>query len=103
MDFADLREKARDEQCKMLILCSPHNPVGRVWTEEELRELGEICIANHVLVVSDEIHFDMVFKGHKHIPFASISEAFRKNSITCTVAQQNLQYRRAAQCLHHYL
>ena len=84
MDFADLREKARDEQCKMLILCSPHNPVGRVWTEEELRELGEICIANHVLVVSDEIHFDMVFKGHKHIPFASISEAFRKNSITCT-------------------
>jgi cystathionine beta-lyase len=84
MDFADLREKVRDERCKMLILCSPHNPVGRVWTEEELRELGEICLANHVLVVSDEIHFDIVFKGHKHIPFASLSEEFRQNSVTCT-------------------
>lgn len=84
MDFADLREKVRDERCKMLILCSPHNPVGRVWTEAELRELGEICLANHVLVVSDEIHFDIVLKGHKHIPFASLSENFRQHSVTCT-------------------
>lgn len=84
MDFADLRAKVADERCKMLILCSPHNPVGRVWLKEELQELGEICLAHDVLVVSDEIHFDLVFKGHKHIPFASISEEFKNNSITCT-------------------
>lgn len=84
MDFEDLLEKAKDPNTTMLILCSPHNPVGRVWTKEELTKLGEICIENNVLVVSDEIHFDLVFKGNKHIPFASISEEFRKNSVTCT-------------------
>jgi cysteine-S-conjugate beta-lyase len=84
MDFEDLKEKAQDPACKMLLLCSPHNPVGRVWKKEELEELGRICIDNGVLVVSDEIHYDLVYKPNQHIPFASISEEFKMNSITCT-------------------
>ncbi len=84
MDFEDLKEKAQDPNTTMLLLCSPHNPVGRVWTKEELTELGNICISNNVLVVSDEIHFDLVYKGYTHTPFASISEEFKQNSITCT-------------------
>lgn len=82
MDYDDLEEKAK-QGAKMLILCSPHNPVGRVWTKEELTRLGEICLKYNVKVVSDEIHSDLVLWDNKHIPFASISEEFCKNSITC--------------------
>lgn len=81
MDFEDIESKIKD--VKMFILCNPHNPVGRVWTKEELKKLGDICIKNNVKVISDEIHSDIIFKGNKHIPFASISEEFAKNSITC--------------------
>jgi len=84
IDFDDLEEKAKDPKAKLLLLCSPHNPVGRVWTKEELTRIGEICIQNEVLVVSDEIHCDLVYPGHKHIPFASISEEFLHHSITCS-------------------
>jgi cystathionine beta-lyase len=84
MDFEDLEDKAKDPRVKLLILCSPHNPVGRVWTKEELSRLGEICLQNHVLVVSDEIHGDILYPGVRHIPFASISPEFAQNSITCT-------------------
>lgn len=84
MDFEDLEEKAKDPKAKLLILCSPHNPVGRVWTREELTRLGKICIENNITVISDEIHSDIIYKGHKHIPFASISEEFAQNSIVCT-------------------
>lgn len=84
IDFDDLEEKAKDPKAKLLLLCSPHNPVGRVWTREELTQLGEICIRNKVLVVSDEIHCDLTFNGHKHIPFASISERFLNHSVTCS-------------------
>jgi cysteine-S-conjugate beta-lyase len=83
MDFDDLQKKAK-MGAKLLILCSPHNPVGRVWTKEELTTLGEICIENGILVVSDEIHFDLVYKEYVHTPFASISQDFAQNSITCT-------------------
>lgn len=82
MDFEHL-EKIIDPSVKMLILCNPHNPVGRVWTKEELTRLGEICCKNNILVVSDEIHCDLVFKGYNHIPFASICKEFEENSITC--------------------
>jgi cystathionine beta-lyase len=82
MDFDDLERCAR-EGAKMLILCSPHNPVGRVWTREELTRLGEICLAHGVLVVSDEIHSDLVYPGYRHTPFASLSPAFAENSVTC--------------------
>ena len=84
MDFEDLEGKAKDPLAKILILCSPHNPVGRVWTREELTRLGEICIENDVLVISDEIHSDLILKGHTHTPFAVISEDFAENSVVCT-------------------
>jgi len=82
IDFDHLEQLAADG-AKMLILCSPHNPIGRVWTKEELVRLGEICIAHGVRVIADEIHSDLVFGSNRHIPFASISESFRQNSITC--------------------
>ena len=69
---------------KMLIFCSPHNPIGRVWTREELEKVGRICIDNNVLVVSDEIHFDFILTGYKHTVFASISEEFAQHCIICT-------------------
>ncbi|MDD4569068.1 MAG: pyridoxal phosphate-dependent aminotransferase [Tepidanaerobacteraceae bacterium] len=84
MDFDDLEEKVKDPQVKLLFLCSPHNPVGRVWTEEELNKLGRICIDNNILIISDEIHQDILYPGVKHTPFASISKEFALNSITCT-------------------
>ena len=84
IDWEDLERKVDDPRVKLLILCSPHNPVGRVWQKEELIILGEICLKHHIIVVSDEIHADILFKGYKHTPFASISPAFAHNSITCT-------------------
>lgn len=84
MDLAELEEKCSDPKVKLAILCSPHNPVGRVWTKEEMVQFGEICLANDVLVVSDEIHADLIHKGHEFTPFASISEDFTRRSITCT-------------------
>ena len=84
IDFDDLERKASSPKAKVLLLCSPHNPVGRVWTKEELTRIGEICLRNQVIVISDEIHCDLVFSKHKHIPFASIREDFLQNSVTCT-------------------
>jgi cystathionine beta-lyase len=84
MDYDDLERKIDDPRVKLLILCSPHNPVGRVWQKEELIILGEICLEHKIMVISDEIHADILFKGYKHIPFASISPAFAHHSITCT-------------------
>ncbi len=84
MDYEDLERKIDDPRVKLLILCSPHNPVGRVWQKEELIILGEICLKHNIIVVSDEIHADILFEGYKHSPFASISPAFAHNSITCT-------------------
>ena len=84
IDWEDLERKVDDPRVKLLILCSPHNPVGRVWQKEELIILGEICLKHHIIVVSDEIHADILFKGYKHTPFASISPAFAHSSITCT-------------------
>ncbi len=84
IDFDDLEEKAADPETKLMLLCSPHNPVGRVWTREELTRVGEICIRNKVTVVSDEIHCDLVYPGYRHIPFASISNEFLRHSVTCS-------------------
>lgn len=84
MDFKDLEQKLKHPRVKLLILYSPHNPVGRVWTGEELKKLGEMCIKNNVLIVSDEIHSDLVYKNYKHIPLAAISNDIRENSIICT-------------------
>jgi cystathionine beta-lyase len=67
----------------MIIISNPHNPVGRVWSSDELRELGEICIKKDILIISDEIHCDLVLPGFKHTPFASLSAEIAKNTITC--------------------
>ena len=83
MDFEDLEEQAHDPRVKLLILCSPHNPVGRVWSRKELERLGQICLDNDIMIVSDEIHCDIVCRGKKHVPIASLSEALAANSITC--------------------
>lgn len=83
MDFQDLEEKIVLGKAKLLFLCNPHNPVGRVWTKEELEKLGDICQKYHVIVVSDEIHADFVYKG-KHQVFADIKEEYRNFTITCT-------------------
>lgn len=83
MDFEDFEEKIVREKIKLFFLCNPHNPVGRVWTREELTTLGDICYRHHVLVVSDEIHADFVFRG-KHQVFAGLKEEYREISITAT-------------------
>lgn len=81
IDFDDLELKLRNG-AKMLILCSPHNPGGRVWTHDELTRIGNLCLENNVLVLSDEIHSDLVFHPNRHIPFASISDEIASITIT---------------------
>ena len=83
IDFEDLEEKASDPAVKLMLLCNPHNPAGRVWTVEELSRIGEICLRNNVIVVADEIHCELVLGGHEYTPFASISEEFSRNCVTC--------------------
>jgi cystathionine beta-lyase len=83
MDFDDLEEKAANPRTRMLILCNPHNPVGRVWKREELQRVAEICIKHQVLIIADEIHSDIVYPGHQYIPFASLSEEAAQQSFSC--------------------
>lgn len=83
MDFDDLERKVAEPGVRLLLLCNPHNPVGRVWTREELTRIGEICIRHGVTVVADEIHCELTFPGHAYTPFASISDGFRQCSVTC--------------------
>lgn len=84
MDLEDLEQKVLDEHVKLMILCNPHNPVGRVWTREELTALADICLRHHVYVISDEIHGDFVWRGHEQTPYASISEEACLHSMMCT-------------------
>lgn len=86
MDFADLEAKASDPQTKIAILCHPHNPVGRVWDRDELTRFAEICIANDVLMISDEIHGDLTLPDHKFIPLASLKPEYVPQVITLTSA-----------------
>ena len=82
IDFERFRKDIQG--CKVLILCNPHNPVGRVWTRQELLMVSQICLRHHVFVISDEIHCDLTLDGHRHIPFASLNEEFLRHSVTCT-------------------
>lgn len=84
IDFEDFEQKIITENVKLFLLCSPHNPISRVWTEDELRKIGEICLRHHVMVVSDEIHSDFTFPGVTHHIFASLSRKFADNCIICT-------------------
>ena len=83
LDLKDLENKLK-EQPKLFIFCNPQNPIGHVWTYDELKAIGDLCIKYNVPVVSDEIHADLTLWGNKHIPFASVSEEIGKNTITCT-------------------
>lgn len=82
MDFDGLRDIVARQSCKMLILCNPHNPGGRIWQADELRELAEICHDNGVMVISDEIHSDMTLPGFRHTPFATVSPMAEEISLT---------------------
>lgn len=83
IDFEDLDRKTADPGVRLLLLCNPHNPAGRVWTREELVRIGEICQKNGVRVIADEIHCELVFPGHEYVPFASTGENQLRNSVTC--------------------
>ena len=83
IDFADLEEKLADPQTSLMILCNPHNPVGKIWSRDILERIGELCYKHHVIVLSDEIHCDLTDPGCGYIPFASASQYCRDNSITC--------------------
>ena len=83
MNFEDFEEKIVQNGVKLFLLCNPHNPVGRVWTKEELIRLGDICMKHHVIVVSDEIHQDFVFRG-KHQVFAGLKKEYEDLCIVCT-------------------
>ena len=83
VDFDALERRAADPAVKLMLLCNPHNPAGRVWTPEELRRIGDICLRRDILVVADEIHCELVMPGFRYTPFASLSEEFARRSVTC--------------------
>lgn len=84
IDFDDFEHKASDPNTKLFILCSPHNPCGRVWTGRELERVSEICLKHDVLVVSDEIHSDLLMPGHEHTVYATLSDEAENNCVVCT-------------------
>lgn len=98
IDFDNLEELAKDPKNKLMLLCNPHNPTGRVYTREELLKIGEICCRNHVVIFSDEIHSDFVYEGFKHTPIASLSEEIAQNTVTAIAPSKtfNLAGLRAA-------
>jgi len=83
IDFDDLEEKLADPQTTLMLLCNPHNPVGKIWDRETLAKIGELCARHHVLVLADEVHCDLTDPGYEYVPFASVSEICRDNSVTC--------------------
>lgn len=88
MNFEELENIASQQDVKLMLLCSPHNPVGRVWTKEELQRVGEICLENNVVLISDEIHFDVLRKGKKHTVINNVDSRFSKNTVICTAVSK---------------
>ncbi len=84
IDFEDFEKKAALPQTRLCILCSPHNPIGRVWTKEELLQISEICLNNQVILIADEIHFDLILPGYTHISIGTFEEKYLMNTILCT-------------------
>lgn len=84
LDFEDFEKKASLTETRVFILCNPHNPVGRVWSKEELLRISEICLRHGVIVISDEIHFDLILPGHSHVSIGTFEEKYRMNTILCT-------------------
>lgn len=89
IDFDALENAAKREDAKLMILCSPHNPIGRVWTKEELTRVGKICLDNGVILISDEIHFDFVMPGYKHTVMSTISKEIANNTVVCTAPSKS--------------
>ncbi|MBQ2987733.1 MAG: pyridoxal phosphate-dependent aminotransferase [Clostridia bacterium] len=84
IDFEDFERKAAREDVKLFVLCSPHNPVGRVWTQEELTRMAEICMKHNVYILDDEIHFDLIMPGYKHVSMLAMDEKYWQNCLVCT-------------------
>lgn len=84
MDFEDFEKKIVENHIRLFLFCSPHNPVGRVWTRQELEKIAQICLKYHVIIVSDEIHEDFVYEGYKHIPLITLDKRLEEICITCT-------------------
>ncbi len=82
IDFEDLEQQLAEDRTRLFLLCSPHNPVGRVWTQKELERIGHLCSEHDVLIVSDEIHYDIFYGKHEHIPIASLASEFLEQTIT---------------------
>ena len=89
MDFVDMEKKIVENQVKMLILCSPHNPVGRVWTKEELEKLLDVCKQHNVVIIRDEIHCDFVYPGHEHTVLATLAMDYLDHLIICTAPSKS--------------
>ena len=83
VDWADIERRCADPAARVLLLCNPHNPVGRVWTREELLKVGEICLKHNVFVISDEIHCELTYPGHDYTPWATLPEEMVRNSVSC--------------------
>ena len=84
VDYEDFEAKIVNNDVKLFVLCNPHNPVGRVWTKDELEKIGDICLKHNVFVISDEIHSDFTYEGNKHTVFCTIKKEFEDNCIVCT-------------------
>jgi cystathionine beta-lyase len=89
IDFEDFEKKIVDNDVKLFLMCSPHNPVGRVWKEWELRKMGDICLKYGVVIVSDEIHSDFTWEDHKHLVFADLDEKYADITMTCTAPSKS--------------
>src|SRR5699024_4773486 len=84
INFEQLQKLAADPENKLLLFCSPHNPSGRVWTREELQQVADIVLANDLILVSDEIHFDLILPGHRHTVMATLGDAIAQRTVLCT-------------------
>lgn len=84
IDFEDLERKAKRKDVTAILFCNPHNPVGRVWTREELQRVGDICCDNGVFIIDDEIHNDLIMPGYSHTVMANISDRVKDNIAVCT-------------------
>lgn len=89
IDFEGVERAIVEHNVTLFLLCNPHNPVGRVWTEDELKRLGDICIKHNVIIISDEIHADFVWDGHKHTVFANLGESYAEHCIVCTAPSKS--------------
>ena len=90
IDYNNMNNLIINNNVKILIFCSPHNPIGRVWKEEELNKIADICLKYNILIISDEIHSDIIFSEHKHIPFLNLNHKIINNCVVCNAGCEKL-------------